>query len=302
MADDQPATNEVSKPPVDVKKFMPELLKQLKEKHIVTIQAIISHFDIDKQDADLILREFYQKFEQQTQGVFIITIISLDKLITMVCTSDELELVNDKVISLYLIAVRLTKPEEVKYSEVMPAPPKLPQVIYEKGSKPDNSKTPAQTPSASMEKEVYDRNDCSYKRKRILDETKLYSSEDDDDERPSSTTRGMAELKKKRAQSQKTSEHTYTRAASSKDFKPPVIEGFVRPPQPLDKSLQKPKTNERVQSFEYDEGGHSERKSWGVLRPAPPQTNKAPPQQHLGTFSVPVKNASITSFFKKAGN
>lgn len=301
MADDQPASNEPTSPPVDVKKFMPELLKELKEKHIVTVQAIISHFDIDKQQADLILREFFQKFEQQTQGVFVITIVSQDRLITMVCTSDELELISDRILSLYLIAVRLTKPDEVKYEEVMLAPPKLPQVVYERGCKPDNSKTPGQTPSASMEKDVYDKNDSS-KRKKIADEMRLYSSDEDDEDRPSSSTRVMAELKKKRALSQRANEHTYTKAASSKDFKPPVIEGFVRPPQPLDKALQKPKPNERVQNFEYDEGGHSERKSWGVLKPAPPQTNKVVPQQHLGTFGVPVKNASITSFFKKAGN
>jgi hypothetical protein len=302
MADDQPATNEASSQPLDVKKFMPELLKQLKEKHIVTVQAIISHFEIEKQQADLILREFFLKFEQQTQGVFVITIISQQKLITMVCTSDELELVSDKILSLYLIAVRLSKPEEVKYAEVMPAPPKLPQVVYEGGGKPDNSKTPVQTASASMEKDVYDRNDCSGRRKKIVDEARLYSSDEDDEDKPSTTSRGMAELRRKRALSQRANEHTYTKAASSKDFKPPVIEGFVRPLQSVDKSLQKPKPNERVQNFEYDEGGHSERKSWGVLRPAPPQTNKVAPQTNLGTFSVPVKNASITSFFKKASN
>jgi hypothetical protein len=295
MADEQPASTEASRPPVDVKKFMPELLKELKEKHIVTVQAIISQFDIDKPQADLLLREFFQKFEQQTQGVFVVTIISQGRLITMVCTSDELELVSDKVLSLYLIAVRLSKPEEVKYEEVMLAPPKLPQVVYERGSKPDCSKTP----SASAEKEVYDK-DGSSKRRKTTDEARLYSSDEDDEDRPSTSTKVMAELKRKRAMSQKTNEHTYTKAASSKDFKPPVIEGFVRPPQPPDKALQKPKPNERVQNFEYDEGGHSERKSWGVLKPAPPQTNKPAPQQSLGTFGVPVKNASITSFFKKA--
>ena len=297
MADEQPASTEASSAPLEVKKFMPELLKELKEKHVVTVQAIISRFDIDKPQADCILREFFQKFEQQTQGVFVMTIVSQERLVTMVCTSDELELVSDKILSLYLIAVRLSKPEEVKYEEVMLAPPKLPQVLYDRGCKPDASKTPGQTPSASMERDY----DCGGKRRKAVDDTRLYSSDDDED-RPSSSTRGMAEFKKKRALSQRPGEHSYTKAASSKDFKPPVIEGFVRPPQPLDKPLQKPKPNERVQNFEYDEGGHSERKSWGVLKPAPPQTNKVVPQQHLGTFGVPVKNASITSFFKKASN
>lgn len=290
-------------------KHVADIVKELKEKGIVTVRFLIARFGLEKLIADRVLRHFYSQCEKKTQGIFVITVSNMNKLITAVVTSEELESVTNKVVGLYLVAVRLYLTTEVKYGEVSLDPPKLPDIVYT-----NNNQKNRQTTSVSAEKEGKENREKSEGKsdgENAKKEAKGAESDCEDEKKkqrepkPSTSTAGGKSKKKRPPSKKKSSEASAKKAEQQKEFKPPLMEGFMKSGSsnpPPDKPMVKTKLNdEKVENFEYDEGGHNEFiKPIPCVKPQPNQTNKINPFVVTGGgFAAPIKNASITSFFKK---